>query len=299
LSKESRRRQRAANQAGAKASPRNSRTVAAAGASVVGSPSVATRAGRRERVRAAPRQSFLERYRTAIIGLAVVAGVALIGGFVFVSATAPVFACSTEWQPEPTPTPAEGASPQPGYVQPDMGNGHVAVGSKVTYTYCPPASGKHYAAADAGPIQPRLYGPNDAVNPTGWVHNLEHGALVLLYRGDGPGATEAGQAAMRELFDGLPPTPICGFAAGTQPGPVFARFDDMEWPYAAMVWGRVLPLQEFDRDAILALYDTYAERTNPEKLCAVPSPSPGESAAPSTSPAASEPAAPSASPSPS
>jgi hypothetical protein len=80
---------------------------------------------------------------------------------------------------------------------------------------------------------------------------------------------------------------------------VFARFDDMEWPYAAMVWGRVLPLQEFDRDAILALYDTYAERTNPEKLCAVPSPSPGESAAPSTSPAASEPAAPSASPSPS
>jgi hypothetical protein len=248
-------------------------------------------------------QSFIERYRTAIVGVAVIAGVALIGAFVFVSATAPVYACSTEWQPEPTATPAAGASPQPGYVQPDMGNGHVAVGSKVTFTYCPPASGKHYAAADAGPIQPRLYGPNDAVNPTGWVHNLEHGALVLLYRGDGPGATEAGQAALRALFDDFPPTPVCGFAAGAQPGPVFARFDEMEWPYAALVWDRVLPLQDLDREAILALYDAYAERTNPEKLCAVPSPSPSESEAPSASPAASgspaSSAAPSASPSPS
>jgi hypothetical protein len=253
-----------------------------------------------------PQAPFLERYRTAIVAIAVIAGVAVIGGFVFVSATAPVYACSSEWQPDPTPSPAAGASPQPGYVQPDMGNGHVAVGSKVTFTYCPPASGKHYATGDAGPIAPRLYGPDDTVNPTGWVHNLEHGGLVLLYRGDGPGATEAGQEAMRQLFEAFPPTPVCGFAAGSQPSPVFARFDQMAWPYAAIVWDRVLPLQELDTEAILALYETYAERTNPEKLCN-PSPAPSESAAPSGSPAASESATPpqsaapssSASPSPS
>jgi hypothetical protein len=243
----------------------------------------------------------LERYRSLIVGVAVIAGVALIGAFVFVSATAPVFACSTEWQPEPTASPAADASPQPGYVQPDMGNGHVPLGQKVTYTYCPPASGKHYAAADAGPIAPRLYGPNDAVQPNGWIHNLEHGALVLLYRGDGPGATDAGQAAMRDFFDSMPPSPVCGFQAGTQPGPVFARFDDMPWPYAAMVWDRVLPLQELDTDAILELFSTYAERTNPEKLCTEPAPSaaPSDSADPSGSPAPSGSAAPSETPSPS
>ena len=73
---------------------------------------------------------------------------------------------------------AEGASPQPGYVQPDMGNGHVAIGTKVTYTYCPPAAGSTTTRAGAGPIPSRVYGPNDTVIPQGWVHNLEHGAIV-------------------------------------------------------------------------------------------------------------------------
>ena len=71
----------------------------------------------------------------------------------------------------------------------------------MSFTYCPPASGRHYNASGAGPISPRLYGPDDRVNPQGWIHNLEHGGLVLLYRGDGPGATEDGQAQLRAFFD--------------------------------------------------------------------------------------------------
>lgn len=248
--------------------------------------------------------SFLERNRTILLGLAIVAIVGVVGVGLISAAAQPAYACSTRWDPNPTQSPAAGASPQPGYAQPDMGNEHVANGTQVTYTYCPPASGKHFNGTATGPISARIYSPTDAVNPQGWIHNLEHGALVVLYRGDSEGATEAGQAAMRAFFDRYPVSPICGFQPGTSVGPVFARFDEMATPFAALVWGRLLPLQSLDEAAILQLDVTYGERTNPERLCA-PSPSPSApgsapsgSPTPSAAPSATPSATPSASPSP-
>jgi len=325
VSKASRRQQRLAKQpgstgptssgaAGTSASATGSPTPSSASrASTSTSPTGTARAGRRAHPRTYRReQSFIERYRGLIVAVAALAGVALIGGVIFMQATAKAYACSIEWVPTPTASPAAGSSPQPGYVQADMGRKHVQVGDTVTYTYCPPASGNHYNASGQGPIAPRMYGPDDVTIPEGWVHNLEHGALVVLYRGDGPGATPDGQAALRTFFDGFPNSPVCDIAPGTIQGPVIARFDDMKTPFTALVWGRALPLETFDKDAILQFYQTYGERTNPEPLCAAPSPSPESSAspapsgsaAPSGSPAASatplpSSAAPSASPSPS
>jgi hypothetical protein len=236
----------------------------------------------------------MERYRGAIVAVAATAGVALIAIFVFASASASAYSCTTEWSPSATPSPAAGATPALGYVQPDMGRHHVNVGAKITYTYCPPASGSHDSAPGAGPIAPRLYGPDDTAIPDGWVHNLEHGAMVILYRGhDGdPGLTSEGQAELRALFSGFPPSPICGIAPGTSVGPVIARFDQMAWPYAAIVWDRVLPLQTLDTGQILAFWQQWGEKTNPEQQCAPPSASP--SAAPSEAPSAAPSASPSA-----
>jgi hypothetical protein len=202
----------------------------------------------------------------------ILVAIAAIG--VFAASSQPAFACSNIWTPTPTAEPAAGSPPQPGYVQPDMGQGHVANGTSVTYTYCAPASGKHFNGAQTGPIAPRVHGPDDVVIPQGWVHNLEHGGLVLLYRGDGEGATDEGQAALRAFFDAYPPSPVCGFAAGTSVGPVFARFDEMESPFAALVWGRVLPLDTLDTEAVLAFDQAFGERTNPEAFCERPSPTP-------------------------
>ena len=230
--------------------------------------------------------------------MAAIAGVALIAFFVFSSASASAFACTTEFSPAPTASPAAGASPDLGYVEPDMGRTHVAVGTKVTYTYCPPASGNHYSAVGAGPILPRLYGPNENTVPEGWVHNLEHGALVIVYRGrDGdPGITDAGQQALRDLFAAVPASPVCGITPGTSVGPVIARFDPMATPYAAMVWDRVLPLQTIDTAQILAFYQEWGERANPEPQCATPSAVPSAAPSGSASGAPSSPA-PSAAPS--
>jgi Protein of unknown function (DUF3105) len=253
------------------------------------SPRGTERAGRRERTRPLTRGSFIQRYRTWLIAAAVAAVVAVVGAAVFAAATQTAYACSQIWQPSPTASPQAGASAPLGYVQPDMGNTHVAVGTVVRYTYCPPASGKHYNAVDAGPIPARLYGPNDTVIPEGWVHNLEHGGLVVLYKGGDPD-----QAALKSLFDAVPASPICGFPpGGNSPGPVITRFDQMAWPYAALVWDHVLPMQTIDQAAVLELFKRYGEVDNPQKLCQAPaSPEPSTSAGPS----ASSPATPTASP---
>jgi len=246
----------------------------------------------------------MERYRTVIVGLAAVVGVVLVSAFVFASATSPVYACSNEWQPTPTASPAPDSPPNPGYVQPDLGTRHAEPGERITYAYCPPASGGHYNASGLGPIQPRFYGPNDQAIPAGWIHNLEHGAMVILYRGreGDPGLTEDGQSALRALYDAFPNSPVCGIQPGTSQGPVIARFDDMATPYAALLWGRVLPLDELDAEQVFEYWRIWGERSNPEKLCQAPSPSipPVEPSSPapsdSGSPSAGQ-SAPAASPS--
>ncbi len=104
---------------------------------------------------------------------------------------------------------------------------------------------------------------------------------MILYRG-----AEVDQAPLRTLYDAVPVSPVCGFEpGGNSPGPVVARFDDMAWPYAALVWDRVLPLETLDQAAILDFYARYGERTNPEKFCDPnASPSAGPSASGSASP---------------
>jgi hypothetical protein len=262
-------------------------------------PSTSARAGRRERARAAYKPSIFERYRTVIVVAAVIAGIALIVGFVGLSAASPAYACTNVWTPAPTASPGPSQTPNLGYVQPDMGRTHVAPGTKVTYTYCAPASGSHYIGSGIGPIQPRVYGPSDTVIPEGWIHNLEHGGMVILYRGDSAGATPEGQVQLHAFYDQFPNSPVCNIPKGSI-GPVIARFDQMSSPFQAIVWGRVLPLDTFDQAKILAYWQQWGERTNPEQQCAAPSPSaePSTSAAPSASASAAPSATATPSPSP-
>ena len=241
----------------------------------------ASRRGRRERARPVER-SFFERYRVLILGAAVVAALVVVSGFVLTSAASPAFACSSQFQP-----PASADPSNTGALEDDMGRTHVDVGTSVTYPLCPPASGNHYNSPGEGPIQPRLYGPNEATVPQGWVHNLEHGGLVVLYRctaSSDTGCSDSTQTAMQTFVQSFPASPVCGIPAG-QISPVVTRFDQMPKPYAALVWGRVLYLDSFDTKAILSYFEQEGERTNPEPQCA--SPSPGASGSPAASSGAS------------
>jgi Protein of unknown function (DUF3105) len=274
LSKPSRRAARAAD-----------RSTGRVGGSFAGDPA-SPRAGRRERARTGYyRRSFFSRYRNWIFGIGGVAAAAILFAFLFLGATGKTYACSNIWDPKPTPSPAAGATPQLGYLQPDMGRLHNGTDHQ-RYTNCPPASGSHYNNPGVkGPIPPRVYGPDDFTEPQGWIHNLEHGALVLLYKCTGDACSDEGQARFNAFYQTFPNSPICNIPKGQQvgPGPVIARFDDMNWPYAALVWDRVLPLQTFDPEQILAFYKQWGERNNPEPACNRASPSPGASGSPAAS----------------
>ena len=233
------------------------------------SPTGTPRAGRRAASRYhQPEPTLLQRLRTPALVLIVIAAVALIALFAVTAATSSAYACSTIGTPIPT---VEG---ELGQVQPDQGNQHVSPGDKVTYLICPPASGKHINATGLGPIQPKVYGPDDRVLPQGWIHNLEHGGLLLLYRCEGGNAcTDDGQRALRAFFAQFPNSPLCNIPAGSL-SPVVARFEEMKWPYAALLWGQVLPLETLDSAALDAFFLQQGERSNPEKLCTPPSPTP-------------------------
>jgi hypothetical protein len=241
--------------------------------------------------------SFYQRHRTALLSLGVVAILAVIGGFFFFSATAAAYTCTTISQPEPSGTPLPNGSPAPlGQSQPDMGNLHISIGSSQRYSYCPPASGPHYNNPGVdGPIPAKYYGPDAGVRPQNWIHNLEHGAVVVLYNCNMGACTDSSLAALQQIPVNFPDSPVCGIKAGVL-APVVARFDTMPEPYVALVWNRLMYMTTLDRDQIIKFYETEGETTNPEPQCARPSPSAAPSAGPSSAPSGATGSSPSAAP---
>ncbi|HEV8671749.1 MAG TPA: DUF3105 domain-containing protein [Candidatus Limnocylindria bacterium] len=70
---------------------------------------------------------------------------------------------------------------------PDEGNSHVNPGQKVGHNQNPPTSGSHWP----GPQAPASWGIKDTQLPNEViVHNLEHGGVVIFYRGLTPEETE-------------------------------------------------------------------------------------------------------------
>ncbi len=273
-------------------------TTAGAAAAPARTRPAGSRAGATSRPRRSLYQpSFYERHRTALLGAVAAIAVVVVGGFLYFSLTASAYACSTITQPAPAGTPLPNGSPAPlGQAQPDMGNLHISIGSSQRYSYCPPASGPHYNGAGDGPIAAKYYGPDDGTKPEGWIHNLEHGAVVILYNCAMGACTDANAATLQNLVTTFPNSPVCGIKAGVL-APVIARFDSMPAPFAALVWDKVFYLNTLDTSAILEFYKTQGELTNPEPQCARPTASP--SVAPSSSAAASPSVAPSISAAPS
>jgi hypothetical protein len=253
-------------------------------------PSGTERSGRRERPARVyrDRRSFAERHRGSIIGIGIAVIVAAVTGFVFFQSTQKAYACSAIFDPGPTPT----ASTVTGYQQKDMSNPHINVGAFQRYLNCPPASGPHYNQAGvAGPIPAKFYGPDEALLPQNWVHNLEHGAVVILYSCDKGACDSATQAQLQQIPAGFPNSPVCNLPPGGNLAPVIARFEDMPHKFAALVWDRVLYQDTLDVDQIKAFYKNEGEHGNPEPLCAPsPSPSAGASASPGGSATPSGPA---------
>jgi hypothetical protein len=124
---------------------------------------------------------------------------------------------------------------------------HVAACSDITYATNPPSSGEHYPTwAD--------YGVYDFALPRGyWVHNLEHGSVVVSYNCE-DGCPDELVAAKTWLASLAPDAQCLGQATRVLllPDPLL----DVRW--AASSWGWTLRADCFDAEAFLDFYVSHA-----------------------------------------
>lgn len=135
---------------------------------------------------------------------------------------------------------------------PDEGNEHVPVGQQVTYVANPPASGSHWSQGGVAPAPAGFY--ETTVEEEQWVHNLEHGHIVILY--DCGGACSAQLLAdLQDLFDAAPPSPIFGTTKL-----VIAPYDGLPFLLMAIAWDTQLSLAAYDETALLDFYTRHLDQ---------------------------------------
>lgn len=162
----------------------------------------------------------------------------------------PEISPSAEPSPSASPSPAPDPTARLGFTTTIPGREHVRDPNQtIRYGYCPPTSGDHINAVGRGPIAQRVYEPGEGEKPPGgWVHNLEHGNIVVVYRCPSPEdcPSSAELAELRQFFEQVPGNdPRC------QKEVVVARFDSMDTRFAILAWGRALLMNDFDLDTAL------------------------------------------------
>jgi hypothetical protein len=144
------------------------------------------------------------------------------------------------------------AGPTPGIPVANEGWAHVPEGTPITYVHNPPASGPHY------PVWLRYQEYLEPMARGYWVHNLEHGAIVFLYR---PDQTADVIALLTEAYRTLPDDPTCGHKrALLTPDPLLA------WGAAVVAADHVL---RAERTAVQVVHEFALARRGrgPENIC--------------------------------
>jgi len=136
---------------------------------------------------------------------------------------------------------------------------HVPAGTSVDYAFCPPTSGTHYVVGAQAPIRQGFYGPESAARPGGWVHNLEHGYIVVAYRGGVDGVTQDDLAEVRRFVETAPPSTFAGSCPSIPNKVVAVRFDQMTTKFAILAWDRALLADTWDADGAVVFYEQWVD----------------------------------------
>ena len=126
------------------------------------------------------------------------------------------------------------------------GRGHVAEGQPISYKNTPPSSGTHYPST----VPWGVY--QEEVAEGYWVHNLEHGGVVLLY--NCPDGCPELKQQLEETFKTFPPGKY------GQVKLVVTPYSKMEHRIAAVAWEWILELDTFDREQLLTFYREHVDR---------------------------------------
>ena len=143
---------------------------------------------------------------------------------------------------------------------PDEGNQHVADGSTIAYKHSPPSSGNHYSSATA----PRPWATyKDAVPAGAFVHNLEHGGIVLVYKCSGTECDDMYKQA-QDVFAKLPPklepvTPPTGQQQVSEVKFLSTPYQDMPPKVAILAWDTEQDLNSIDLTLVTDFYNKYVD----------------------------------------
>lgn len=135
---------------------------------------------------------------------------------------------------------------EPGRKMPDLGHQHVADGARVDYPSYPPTSGAHWPHWANWGVHP-VPVPEEA-----FVHNLEHGGVVLLYR-----CARRCPEVEREVaatFQLLPPSKYGHVKVVVSPN------ERITTRFALLAWTRLDEFDVFDRERVLRFVLAYQDR---------------------------------------
>jgi hypothetical protein len=127
----------------------------------------------------------------------------------------------------------------------DEGFEHVAVGSEIHYKANPPASGPHYPFPAPAGVYP------SGLQTGFWVHSLEHGYIVVLYK------PPVSQARILQ-FDGL----VRSFPKSKWGNVklVVVPYADMPAQFAYLSWDWRYQVNTFDQATLLQFYKEHVDR---------------------------------------
>ena len=141
---------------------------------------------------------------------------------------------------------------------------HVPVCSYVPYFTNPPSSGNHY------PIWAAYESYTLPVPEGFYVHDLEHGAIVIEYNCELADASDcdADIATAQAMIDALPADPDCASqGTGVKTRIVMTPDPRLDVPFAASAWGWTLRAQCFDPEVFGAFVTTHQNQGR-EDVCA-------------------------------
>jgi len=133
---------------------------------------------------------------------------------------------------------------------------HVDEGAPLQYAHRPPSSGTHFGTVPQ-PQEYRMY--DTPLSPGRWVHMLEHGAVVVLYRPDL--CDEACVQQLGNFYDNAPRSNLVGIRHLA-----ITPYQDMDHAVAVVAWGYVDEMDQADPDRIMADFKSKVDASSaPER----------------------------------
>lgn len=131
------------------------------------------------------------------------------------------------------------------------GAAHLPVGEQVTYIANPPASGSHWSQLGIAPVAAGFY--EEQLEEEQWVHNLEHGYVVVLYD-CGEACTSGLLKDLEAFFDNAPPSPTFGNVKL-----VVTQYTGLPYLVTAVAWDVQRHFDAFDEAALIDFYEMHVD----------------------------------------